>query len=151
MQAVSRTALVAIVAATHNSSPIKEITTMKQLMSVTISLLLVFTLVFAVQVFETQAQMHMDDDYRADYPWDDSHMYDDDQLNDFPCDDDYMADSPWDDDHMADFPWGDDPMNDSPWIDDDHMYGSLPYNMPAAMFWMYFWMWYMMLFMGPGV
>jgi hypothetical protein len=138
---VSRAALVAIVAATHNSSTIKEITTMKQLMSVTISLLLVFTLVFAVQVLETQAQMHMDDDYVADYPWDDSHMYDDD----------YMADSPWNDDHMADFPWGDDPMNDSPWIDGDHMNGLLPYNMPAAMFWMYFWMWYMMLFMGPGV
>jgi hypothetical protein len=128
-----------------------EVSPMKQLMSVTIALLFVCILIFAVQVSETQAQMHMDDDYVADYPWDDSHMYDDGQINDFPCDDDYRADTPWDDDHMADFPWGDDPMNDSSWIDGDHMNGLLPYNMPAAMFWMYFWMWYMILFMGPGV
>ena len=43
-------------------------------MSATITLLFVFTLVLAVQVSETQAQMHMDDDYITDYPVDDDHM-----------------------------------------------------------------------------
>ena len=97
---------------------------MKRLMSVTITLLFVFTLVFLAQVAGTQAQMHMDDDYMAD------------SL----CDDDFIADSPWDDDHMAGFPG----------IDEDYMMGFPQYYTPV-MFWMYFWMLYMMVFMGPGV
>jgi hypothetical protein len=123
-------------------------------MSITITLLFVFTLVFVAQVAETQAQMHMDDDHMGDYPWDDDgHMDDypwddDDQTNDYPCDDDYTADSPWDDDHMDDFPWGDDPMAGFPLIDDNQMMGP-PYLMPVV-FWMYIWMLYMTLFMGPG-
>jgi hypothetical protein len=136
--------LVVVVAATHNNLKIEENNTMKRLMSITITLLFVFALVFAAQVAETQAQPHMDDDHMADSPWDDDHM------NDSPWDDDdHMADSPWDDDdHMNDSPWDDDDhMNDSPW-DDDHMADSPQYNMPA-MFWMYFWMLYMLLFMGP--
>ena len=133
---------------------------MQRLMSITITLLFVFTLVFVSQVAETQAQMHMDDDYMADYPWDDDHMNDDghmddypwdddNQTNDYPCDDDdLMAGFPWNDDHMADFPWGNEPMSDFPWVDVDQMMGS-PYFTPV-MFWMYFWMLYMMVFMGPG-
>ena len=62
---------------------------MKRLMSITITLLFVFTLVFVTQVAETQAQPHMGDDHMNDSPWDD---------------DDHMNDSPWDDDHMADSP-----------------------------------------------
>jgi len=144
MQAVSRVALVVIVAVTHNNLKIEETITMKRLMSVTITLLFVFTLVFLAQVAGTQAQMHMDDDYMADAPWDD------DQINDYPCDDDYMADSPWDDDHMAGFPWGDGPMTGFPGIDEDYMMGFPQYYTPV-MFWTYFWMLYMMVFMGPGV
>ncbi len=55
---------------------------MKRLMSITITLLFVFTLVFVAQVAETQAQPHMGDDHMNDSPWDD---------------DDHMNDSPWDD------------------------------------------------------
>ena len=123
---------------------------MKRLMSITITLLFVFTLVFVARVAETQAQMHMDDDYMGDYPWDDDdHMADTPWDDDHVYDDDHMADTPWDDDHMADFPWGDGPMAGFPWIDDDHMMGSPPYYTPA-MFWVNFWMLYMMVFMGPG-
>ena len=96
---------------------------MKRIMSITLSLLFVFSLFIAVQVTETHAQPHMDDyDHMVDFPWNDDHM------DDFP----------WDDGHMDDFPWG-----------DDHMIGS-PGNGTQAMFWMYFWMIYMMIFMGPG-
>jgi len=83
---------------------------MKRLMSITITLLFVFALVFSLQVAETQAQSHMgDDDHMADSPWDDEHM----------------TDSPWDDDgHMTEPPWDDDDhMNDFPWDADDHMDG----------------------------
>ena len=124
---------------------------MKRLMSITITLLFVFTLVFVAQVAETQAQMHMNDDgHMDDYPWDSmalpipAHLF-----MDTCCDDDYMAESPWDDDHMADFPWGDDPMAGFPFIDDNQMMGP-PYLTPVV-FWMYIWMLYMTLFMGPGI
>jgi archaellum component FlaG (FlaF/FlaG flagellin family) len=56
---------------------------MKQLMSIAISLLFVFNLLIAAEVAETQAQSHMDDDdHMNDYPWDDG-----DHMNDFPWDD----------------------------------------------------------------
>ncbi len=99
---------------------------MKRLMSITITLLFVFALVFTLQVAETQAQSHMgDDEHMTDSPWDD---------------DDHMTEPPWDDDdHMNDFPW-----------DDDHMTDSPQYNNMPAMYWMYLWMLYMWLFMGPG-
>jgi len=121
---------------------------MKRLMSITITLLFVFALVFTLQVAETQAQSHMgDDDHMADSPWDDEHM------TDSPWDDDgHMTEPPWDDDdHMNDFPWdADDHMDGFPW-DDDYMNDSPQYNnMPASMYWMYLWMLYMWLFMGPG-
>ncbi len=59
---------------------------MKRLMSITITLLFVFTLVFAAQVAETQAQPHMGDDHMNDSPWDDDdHMNDSPQYNNMPA------------------------------------------------------------------
>ena len=63
---------------------------MKRLMSITITLLFVFTLVFTAHAAETQAQPNMDDpgDYHMHDPWDD----DDD-------DDDHHMPGPWDNRH----------------------------------------------------
>ena len=79
----------------------------------------------AVQVVETHAQPPDDYDHMVDIPWNDDHVYDDD---------DHMYDGG----HMDDFPW-----------DDDHMIGSPGYSRPAT-FRMYFLMIYMVLFRGPG-
>ena len=83
---------------------------MKRLMSITITLLFVFTLVFAAQVAETQAQPHMGDDHMNDSPWDD---------------DDHMNDSPWDDD---------DHMNDSP------QYNNMPAMYWMYLWMLYMWL-----------
>ena len=58
---------------------------MKRLMSITITLLFVFTLAFSAQVAETQAQPHMGDDHMNDAPWDDDHMTDPPQYNNMPA------------------------------------------------------------------
>jgi hypothetical protein len=54
---------------------------MKQLMSITITLLFVFTLVFATQVAETQARSHMGGDHMNDYPGNDDDGIPDDVDN----------------------------------------------------------------------
>ena len=77
---------------------------MKRLMSITVTLLFVFALVFAAQVAETQAQPHMgDDNHHMPWPWNP------------PDPGDPGHHGPWNPGPWNPSPWNPGPWNPGPW------------------------------------